>query len=117
MFSAVDINELAKTQDENLIKEFFGDSSWRVLPLDALPEDKFVADMLFIGLDDDMFPGSTVAHGTILNDSRGIFVDGDRVRTSPVKRIFELKGQKYIETRNTIYRVVGTHKRSRSMEV
>lgn len=53
------------------LEELFGDQSWRILPLDALPQDKFKADMAFQGLDDQMFTGHTVAHGVIYNDSRG----------------------------------------------
>lgn len=90
----------------NLIKELTGDTSWRILPLDALPEDKFVADMVFRSFDAQMFPGSTVAHGYIYNDSRGIFPDGSPVRTSGVKRIFTVGNDNFIETRNTIYRVI-----------
>lgn len=86
--------------------EFFGDRSWRVLPLDAKPEEKFVADMVFFSLDNDMFPGETVAHGRIYNDSRYLFADGERVRTSVVKRIVEIDGEVYIETRNTMYRLI-----------
>lgn len=106
MFNAIDLNELIATGDQKLIAEFFGDSSWRILPLDALPEDKFVADMKFRSLDKDMFPGHTVAHGNIYNDSRGIFRDGDPVRTSTVKQMFSVNGEHFIETRNTIYRLV-----------
>lgn len=90
----------------NLIKELTGGSSWRILPLDALPEEKFVADMVFKALDTKMFPGHTVAHGFIYNDSRGIFPDGAPVRTSTVKQIFTVGNEHFIETRNTIYRLI-----------
>jgi hypothetical protein len=106
MFGAVDLQELIMCGDKNLTSEFFGDSSWRVLPLDAKPEDKFVAEMVFQRLDHEMFPGSTVAHGFIFNDSRGIFCDGDKVRTSTVKQIVEIDGETYIETRNTMYKLI-----------
>lgn len=90
----------------SLTREILEGASWRILPLDALPEDKFVADMVFKSLDTTMFPGHTVAHGYIYNDSRGIFCDGDPVRTSPVKQIVEIDGELYIETRNTMYKVI-----------
>lgn len=92
--------------EQNLLKEIFEGSEWRVLPEDALPVDKFVAEIRFSRFDTDMFPGSTVAHGHIFNDSRGIFQDGDRVRTSAVKRVVEVDGEVYIETRNTMYKVL-----------
>lgn len=102
-----DFNDTKAESDlENIYKEFFGDSSWRILPLDAKPEDKFVADMVFDSLDSKMFVGHTVAHGYIYNDSRGIFRDGDPVRTSTVKQIIEVDGETYIETRNTMYRLI-----------
>lgn len=106
MYGAIDLNELIMSGDVNLVKEFFGDSSWRILPEDALPEDKFVAEMRFGRFDTEMFPGSTVAHGHIFNDSRGIFLDGDRVRTSAIKATYVIDGQPYIETRNTVYKVI-----------
>jgi len=87
-------------------REVFEGMSWRILPLDALPEDKFVADMVFKSLDTTMFPGHTVAHGFIFNDSRGIFRDGDPVRTSTVKQMFTVGDEHFIETRNTIYRLI-----------
>lgn len=92
--------------ESKLLSEILGDSSWRILPLDALPEDKFVADMKFRSLDTVMFPGHTVAHGYIYNDSRGIFADGETVRTSTVKRMFTVGNEHFIETRNTIYRLI-----------
>ena len=91
----------------SLTREILEGSQWRILPLNALPEDKFVADMVFKSLDTTMFPGHTVAHGYIYNDSRGIFPDGSPVRTSPVARIFEVDGVQFIETRNTIYKIIG----------
>ena len=106
MYGGIHLEDLINSGDENLIKEFFGDSSWRVLPEDALPADKHVADMKFTRLDSDMFPGHTVAHGFIFNDSRGIFRDGDRIRTSTVKQVVEVDGELYIETRNTMYKVL-----------
>jgi hypothetical protein len=106
MYGAINLNDLINCGDVRLIQEFFGDSRWRILPLDTKPEDKFVAEMVFGRLDHDMFPGSTVAHGHIYNDSRGIFRDGDRVRTSTVKRIVEIDGELYIETRNTMYKLI-----------
>lgn len=90
----------------NHFREMIEGSSWRILPKDALPEDKFVADMVFKSLDSTMFPGSTVAHGYIYNDSRGIFGDGNPVRTSTVKQIFTVGDEHFIETRNTIYRLI-----------
>lgn len=92
----------------SLTREILEGSSWRMLPLDALPEDKFVADMVFDSLDTNMFPGHTVAHGFVYNDSRGIFNDGCPVRTSTVVRIFSVEGEQFIETRNTIYRLIRT---------
>lgn len=91
---------------ENHLKEMLEGSQWRILPLDALPEDKFVAQMVFRSLDSEMFPGSTVAHGYIYNDSRGLFEDGEPVRTSAVKQMFSVDGEHFIETRNTIYRLI-----------
>lgn len=90
----------------NLTREILEGSSWRMLPLDALPEDKFVADMVFDSLDTQMFPGHTVARGFIYNDSRGIFGDGEPVRTSTVVRIFSVDDQQFIETRNTVYKLI-----------
>lgn len=92
--------------DSNMLNELLGNTSWRILPEDALPEDKFVAEMRFGRFDTEMFPGSTVAHGYIYNDSRGIFRDGDRVRTSTVKATYVIEGVPYIETRNTVYKVL-----------
>lgn len=106
MYGGIHLDELLNCVDINLVKEFFGDSSWRILPADARPADKFVAEMVFHRLDTDMFPGSTVAHGYVYNDSRGIFRDGDRVRTSTVKQIVEIDGEVYIETRNTMYKLI-----------
>lgn len=106
MYGAVNLQDLVDCGDKNLVKEFFGDSSWRILPLDAAPSDKFVAEMVFHRLDADMFPGSTVAHGYIYNDSRGIFRDGERIRTSAIKQIVEIEGLLYVETRNTIYKIL-----------
>ncbi|ATN92803.1 hypothetical protein QGX11_gp040 [Pseudomonas phage PPSC2] len=106
MYGGINLNELLSCGDNNLVKEFFGDSSWRILPEDALPADKHVAEMKFSRMDTDMFPGHTVAHGHIYNDSRGIFLDGDRVRTSTVKQVVEVDGELYIETRNTMYKIL-----------
>lgn len=91
----------------SLTREILEGSQWRVLPLDALPEDKFVADMVFDSLDTEMFPGHTVAHGFVYNDSRGIFNDGCPVRTSTVANIYIVNGVYFIETRNTIYKIIG----------
>lgn len=91
----------------SLTRELLEGNSWRVLPLDALPQDKFVAEMVFRGLDTTMFPGHTVAHGFIYNDSRGIFMDGEPVRTSTVANIYIVGGTYFIETRNTIYKIIG----------
>lgn len=91
----------------SLTREILEGASWRMLPLDTLPEDKFVAEMVFDSLDTNLFPGHTVAHGFVYNDSRGIFNDGCPVRTSAVVRIFEVDGVNYIETRNTIYKIIG----------
>lgn len=106
MYGAIHLEDLIALGDKNLTREFFGDSSWRILPLDAAPADKFVAEMVFKRLDDEMFPGHTVAHGLIYKDSRGIFRDGEPVRTSTVKQIVEINGELYIETRNTMYKVI-----------
>jgi hypothetical protein len=106
MYGGVQLDELINSGDTNLVKEFFGDSSWRILPLDAKPEDKFMAEMVFDRLDNESFPGHEVAHGRIYNDSRGIFLDGERVRTSTVKNIFTNDGETYIETRNTLYKLI-----------
>lgn len=91
----------------SLTREILEGSSWRVLPLDALPSEKFVADMVFDSLDTTMFPGHTVAHGFIYNDSRGVFRDGDPVRTSTVANIWMVNDTYFIETRNTIYKIIG----------
>lgn len=117
MYGGIHLQELLATRDEKLIKEFFGDVSWRILPPDAPKSDKFVADMVFSRLDHDMFPGDTVAHGHIYNDNRGIFLDGDKVRTSTVKEIFELNGETFIETRNTLYRLIEQPERPASIEI
>ena len=91
---------------DNLVREHFTGSDWRMLPLDALPSEKHVAEMRFDCFDDKMFPGHTVAHGLIYNDSRGIFEDGDPVRTSTVKQVVVVDDEVYIETRNTMYIVI-----------
>lgn len=119
MYGGINLNELIALdfEDKRLTREFFGDSSWRVLPLDALQSDKFVAEMVFSRLDHEMFPGSTVAHGYIYNDSRGIFCDGDRVRTSTVKQIVEIDGETYIETRNTMYKLIEAPVRQEPIEI
>jgi hypothetical protein len=105
-----EIIQCLETEDFNVIgnltREILEGASWRILPLDALPEDKFVADMVFKSLDTNMFPGHTVAHGYIFNDSRGVFCDGDPVRTSSIARMFSVEGTDYIETRNTIYKLL-----------
>ncbi|UAV89968.1 hypothetical protein REC_119 [Pseudomonas phage REC] len=106
MYGGIHLSQLLELNDQNLTREFFGDSSWRILPLDAAPADKFVAEMVFRSLDDKMFEGHTVAHGYIYNDSRGIFRDGDPVRTSTVKQIVEIGDDLYIETRNTMYKII-----------
>lgn len=90
----------------NHLREMLEGSKWRILPLDALPSDKFVAEMVFKRLDDEMFPGHTVAHGNIYNDSRGLFRDGEPVRTSSIKDIHNVNGVTYIETRNTMYKLI-----------
>lgn len=91
---------------DNLVREHFTGSEWRILPMDALPSEKHVASMWFDSFDDKMFPGHTVAHGFIYNDSRGIFEDDSPVRTSSVKQVVEVEGEFYIETRNTMYHVI-----------
>lgn len=91
---------------DNLIREHFTGSEWRILPLDALPEEKYVAEMQFDSFDDTLFPGDTVARGRIYNDSRGIFDDGDPVRTSTVKQVVVVGDDVYIETRNTMYKIL-----------
>lgn len=96
---------------------FEQDDSWRILPLDAVPEDKFVADMVFKSLDTEMFPGHTVAHGYIYNDSRNLFRDGDKARTSSVKRVVEIDGATYIETRNTMYKLIEPPVRQKSLQI
>lgn len=110
MYGAINLEDLIALGDKNLTREFFGDSSWRILPLDAAPSDKFVAEMVFNRFDDKMFEGHTVAHGHIYNDSRGIFLDGEPVRTSSVKQVVEFDGELYIETRNTMYKVLNKDK-------
>lgn len=119
MFGGIDLNELIALdyEDKRLTREFFGDSSWRVLPLDAKPEDKFVADMVFKCLDTEMFPGHTVAHGYIYNDSRGLFRDGDKARTSSVKRVVEIDGATYIETSTTMYKLIEPPARQESLQI
>lgn len=80
---------------------------WRVLPEDAKVSEKFKADMMLLEIGTFFNPDhGQFARGRIFNDSRGIFRDGDVVRTSTIKDRFELNGVKYIETRNTIYKLV-----------
>ena len=80
---------------------------WRILPLDAKPEDKFNADMVFesiyaVGVD------TFVATGYVYNDSRSVFPDGAPVRTSAIKNVYrDEAGTNFIETRNTIYKIIG----------
>jgi hypothetical protein len=82
------------------------DMAWRVLPLDAAREEKFKADMVFEAF--TTIRDSVIAHGYIYNDSRSLFIDGTAIRTSAVKETFsDEDGVKYIETRNTIYRIIG----------
>lgn len=95
---------------DNLIRERFTGSEWRMLPVDALPSEKHVAEMMFDCFDDKLFPGYTVAHGRIYNDSRGIFEDGDPVRTSTVKQVVQMGEDVYIETRNTMYKLINKEK-------
>lgn len=84
--------------------ELFG-KSWRILPLDAKPEDKFRADMVLASYHD--FPsGAMSAYGYIYNDSRELFHDGQDIRTSAIKNVYREEGVTYIETRNTIYRLI-----------
>lgn len=107
MFNAVNLQDIiALGEDDPLYKEFFGDISWRILPEDALPEDKFQCDMKLTRLDPSMFPGEVVAHGYAYNDSRGVFYDGCPVRTSTIKDIYEKDGHTIIETRSTMYRLI-----------
>lgn len=113
MYGGIHLEDLFNARDPKLVREFFGDSSWRILPLDAAPSDKFVAEMVFTRLDDKMFEGHTVAHGYIYNDSRGIFTDGEPVRTSSVKQVVEIEGEIYIETRNTMYKILNPEKLER----
>lgn len=91
---------------QNIIREELLGSDWRILPSDALPSEKHVAEMMFSRFDDEMFPGSTVAHGCIFKDSRGIFKDGEKVRTSTVKQVVVVDDEVYIETRNTMYKII-----------
>lgn len=84
--------------------EMFG-KDWRILPLDAKPEDKFRADMVLVSY--DRFPtGAMFAYGYVYNDSRELFHDGQDVRTSTIKNVYREDGVTYIETRNTIYRLI-----------
>lgn len=48
-----------------------------------------------------------VAYGTIFNDSKGRFVDGSKIRTSAIENIIvNDKGEMFIETLNTMYKVL-----------
>lgn len=107
ILQALEPEDYSEVKMSNLVREILEGSQWRCLPLDTLPENKFVAEMVFDSLDTVLFPGHTVARGFIYNDSRGIFCDGDPVRTSTVVNIYEVDGTRYIETRNTIYKIIG----------
>lgn len=78
---------------------------WRILPLDAKPEDKFKADMVFQSMFAIM-PDVFCARGIIFNDSRHLFLDGEQVRTSNVVNIYHDGEETYLETRNTVYRII-----------
>lgn len=107
MVSTTNLSDItALGSNDPMYKEFFGDIRWRILPEDALPEDKFQCDMVLIRTDSEMFAGHTVAHGYVYNDSRGVFPDGERVRTSYIVNIYEKGGHSIIETRNTMYRLI-----------
>ena len=90
----------------SLTREILEGAGWRILPKDAAPTEKFRADMGLISI--GKFPeGENYARGYIVNDSRGIFPDGEIIRTSVIKDIYEVDGETIIETRNTLYRVTG----------
>lgn len=90
---------------ESEMLEMFG-KSWRILPLDAEREDKFRADMVLLSYHHFSSGAGVSAYGYIYNDSRELFHDGQDVRTSVVKNVFAEGGFTYIETRNTVYRVI-----------
>lgn len=90
----------------NMTREILEGAHWRILQKDAAPADKFRADMELICIG-EFSEGDQFARGLIWNDSRGIFFDGEVVRTSVIKDIYEVDGETFIETRNTLYRVIG----------
>ncbi len=59
-------------------------------------------------IDIGIFPdGGHYARGKIYEDGRGIFLDGEILRTSVIKNIYEVDGEIFIETRNTVYHITG----------
>lgn len=88
------------------LQEYVESQQWRIKPLDANVDDMFRADMVLVGVS-SAGEGSLYARGYIFNDSRDLFDDGEVVCTSTIKEIREVEGVRYIETRNTLYRVIG----------
>lgn len=92
----------------NLTREYLEGAQWRIKPIDALPSDKFKVKMQLIDI--GIFPdGGHYARGKIYEDGRGIFLDGEIVRTWVIKDIYEGDGEVFIETRNTVYQITGDY--------
>ncbi|WYV99378.1 hypothetical protein NoPa_00039 [Pseudomonas phage vB_PpuM-NoPa] len=90
---------------EALIKEYTTHAEWRILPEGAKREDKHQADLHLMRFG-TFQSGGEYAYGLIFNDSRFLFPDNSDVRTSIIVDKYEVDGVKYIETRNTIYKLI-----------
>lgn len=53
------------------------------------------------------YPAYQVAVGYVYNDTdRNCFINGAHIRTSPIVRIYGLGGEIFMETKNTVYRIL-----------
>lgn len=90
---------------EALIKEYGTHAEWRILPVGAPVADKHKADLHLIRFG-TFASGEEYAYGLIFNDSRHLFLDNTDVRTSMIVDKYEIDGVKYVETRNTLYKLI-----------
>lgn len=76
--------------------------------MEQIEQNKFEQDADFLLEEMVHHPnGQMVAYGVILNDTKGRFEDGRKVRTSYVVDIYHNKENMFFRTRNTVYRVTG----------
>lgn len=90
---------------EAIEKELATSGEWRILPKDALLSEKHRADLDLRHVSTSN-AGFDFAVGFVYNDSRMLFPDGSSIYTSAIKDRFEIDGVKYIETRNTLYKII-----------